>query len=192
MGVDPKRYAAEQIEAEGGAELAPRPFAPAADIRGRYLARGNEHEVGLRYEDILQRLMSSEFAAIESEYDRAVHLELPGGITTRGWAAADAFWVGLRSSFPNATFTVHHRIGRSDPEMAPRSAIRWSLDGVHDGWGAFGAPTGAPVHVMGISHAEFGPWGLRREYTLYDEAAIWKADPPAPGLSCKTTSDRPG
>ena len=27
---------------------------------------------------------------------------------------------------------------------------------------------------MGISHAEFGPRGLRREWTLYDEVAIWK------------------
>jgi hypothetical protein len=26
---------------------------------------------------------------------------------------------------------------------------------------------------MGISHAEFGPRGLRREWTLYDETAIW-------------------
>ena len=26
---------------------------------------------------------------------------------------------------------------------------------------------------MGISHAEFGPEGVRREWTLYDEAAIW-------------------
>ena len=55
-----------------------------------------------------------------------------------------------------------------------RAAVRWSLDGRHDGYGAFGAPTGAPVHVMGITHAEFGPWGLRREFTLFDEIAIWK------------------
>ena len=27
---------------------------------------------------------------------------------------------------------------------------------------------------MGMSQAEFGPWGLRREYTLIDETAIWK------------------
>jgi hypothetical protein len=27
---------------------------------------------------------------------------------------------------------------------------------------------------MGISHAEFGPWGLRREYTLLDDVAVWK------------------
>ena len=27
---------------------------------------------------------------------------------------------------------------------------------------------------MGITHAEWGEWGLRREYTLIDEVAIWK------------------
>jgi len=27
---------------------------------------------------------------------------------------------------------------------------------------------------MGVSHAEFGPWGLRREYTLFDETSLWK------------------
>ncbi|MEC8269312.1 MAG: nuclear transport factor 2 family protein, partial [Pseudomonadota bacterium] len=32
----------------------------------------------------------------------------------------------------------------------------------------------ADVYVMGVSHAEFGPRGLRREYVLFDETAIWK------------------
>ena len=82
--------------------------------------------------------------------------------------------MGLRASFPNATFTIEHQIGRTDPDMAPRAAIRWGLHGVHDGWGSFGAPTGAEVYVMGISHAEFGPRGLRREYVLFDESAVWK------------------
>jgi hypothetical protein len=27
---------------------------------------------------------------------------------------------------------------------------------------------------MGLSHAELGPWGLRREGGLFDETAIWK------------------
>ena len=34
--------------------------------------------------------------------------------------------------------------------------------------------TPADVHVMAISHAEFGPWGLRWEWILFDETAIWK------------------
>jgi hypothetical protein len=60
--------------------------------------------------------------------------------------------------------------------MPPRAALRWSLWGRHEGWGAFGAPTGAQVYAMGISHAEFGPRGLRRgdpAFTLFDETAIW-------------------
>ncbi len=30
------------------------------------------------------------------------------------------------------------------------------------------------AQFMGVTHAEFGPWGLRREYTLFDETAVWK------------------
>ena len=93
-----------------------------------------------------------------------------------------AFWLALRSAFPNAAFEVHHVIGMDASMLAPRAAVRWSLDGRHEGWGAFGRPTGAHVHVMGISHAEFGPFAgegqesptVRREWALYDEIAIWK------------------
>ena len=70
-------------------------------------------------------------------------------------------------------------IGRDDPLMPPRAALRWSLWGKHDGWGAFGAPTGAEVYVMGAAHAEFGALTgtqakVRREFVLFDETAIWK------------------
>ena len=95
-------------------------------------------------------------------------------MTAHGWKPADAFWLSLRSAFPNAKFQIDHQIGREDEMMPPRSALRWSLTGKHDGWGAFGQPSGAEVYVLGMSHAEFGPWGLRREYVLYDETAIWK------------------
>ena len=118
--------------------------------------------------------MGADLAAIPAEYDPACHLELPGGVTTHGHDAADRFWMGLRASFPDATFTIEHQIGREDADMAPRAALRWGLYGTHSGWGSFGAPTGAKVYVMGASHAEFGPRGLRREYVLFDETAIWK------------------
>jgi hypothetical protein len=87
--------------------------------------------------------------------------------------------MGLRAAFPNATFSIDHRIGRADPMMPPRAALRWGLWGRHEGWGAFGPPTGAQVYVMGASHAEFGCLTgsrpvIRREFTLFDETAIWK------------------
>ena len=173
MGWEPKAHAADLIAREGGPEACARPFTPAIDVDGGYRGDGNDVATGARYADILTRIMGAAMAAIGAEYDRAAQLELPGGVTGHGAAAADRFWMGLRAAFPSAAFAIRHRIGNEEAGMAPRAALRWSLDGRHDGWGAFGPPTGAPVHVMGISHAEFGPRGLRREFVLIDETAIW-------------------
>lgn len=174
MGWEPKAYAAELIKREGGPEKCVRPLTPKTDRKGAYESRGNSHAAGAQHADNLMRIMGADMAVVPKIYDRACKLELPGGVTGHGWADADQFWMGLRAAFPNATFQIDHQIGREDPMLPPRAALRWSLWGKHEGWGAFGAPTGAEVYVLGISHAEFGPWGLRREYVLYDETAIWK------------------
>jgi hypothetical protein len=174
LGWDPKDYAADLIEREGGPETCTRPLTPATDRPGPYSGRGNENEWGARYADLVTRIMDADMAAIPKEYDRAVQVEYPGGVTGHSHGDVDGFWMGLRASFPDATFRIDHQIGRTDPMMPPRAALRWSLTGKHSGWGAFGAPTGAEIYVLGICHAEFGPWGLRREYVIYDETMIWK------------------
>ncbi|MEM1361285.1 MAG: nuclear transport factor 2 family protein [Pseudomonadota bacterium] len=179
MGWSPKDYARDLIAREGGPEACVTPLTPNNDIEGPYKSSGNSDPWGERYADILARIMGADMAAIEAAYDRAVQAEYSGGVTGHGRGAVDQFWMGLRAAFPTARFTIHHQIGRSDPMMPPRAAVRWSLWGKHDGWGAFGTPTGAEVYVLGISHAEFGAVSgsdpkLRREWTLYDETAIWK------------------
>ncbi len=168
MGIEPKRYAADLIT-----RGEPKPLTPANDPVGPYRGAGNNDPWGVRYAETLSRLMAGDMASVPNAYDRAVQTELPGGVTGHGWQAVDGFWMRLRSAFPSAEFRIHHRIGREDKQMPPRAALRWSLWGRHDGFGAFGPPTGAAVYVLGISHAEFGPYGLRREWVLYDETAIW-------------------
>ena len=168
LGLEPRDWAAREVEAgRGGA------FTPARDVSGPYAGTGEPGEWGARYADLLERVMRAELSVIPVAWDRACHLCLPGGAVGHGWATADRFWLGLRAALPSAEFALHHVIGREDPLLPPRAAIRWSLTGRHDGWGAFGAPSGAEVHVMAISHAEFGPWGLEREWVLYDETAVW-------------------
>ena len=174
LGWDPKDYAADLIAREGGPENCVKPFTPAIDVPGPYKGKGNDNEWGVKLADILTRIMGADMAVIPEVYDRAAQLEYPGGVSGLSFGDADEFWMGLRASFPNAKFTIEHQIGRDDPMMPPRAAIRWGLHGKHEGWGSFGTPTGAEVYIMGATHAEFGPWGLRREYTLFDETAIWK------------------
>ena len=174
LGMKPRKYARNLIAAEGGPDKAAPPFRPENDVEGPYQGRGNANAWGQRYADSLTRIMNHDFAHILADWDRAMLGSYAGGVEATGRDQAAAFWLGLRSSFPSAKFEVHHQIGMDGDMLSPRAAIRWSLDGTHDGWGAFGRPTGARVHVMGMSHAEFGPWGLRREVALYDEIAIWK------------------
>ena len=174
LGLDPEAFVRDRIAAEGGAEHARRPFRPADDAPGRYTGRGNDHPRGAELAGILGAIMGKDFAVIPRTYDRAVRAEHPGGRGGWSWDFADRAWMGLRAAFPSAAFAVHHVIGRADQGEPDRAAVRWSLDGRHDGFGRFGPPSGAEVHVMGMTHAEFGPRGLRREFTLYDETAIWR------------------
>jgi len=174
LGLDPKNYAYNQIQEEGGIDKATKPFNPSMDIVGPYTGKGNDHPMGQAYAETLQRLMNADFNAVFALFDRAVQTEYPNGVSDHGHSSVDSFWLGLRSSFPNATFTIHHVIGRDDKGMADRAAIRWSLHGKHEGWGRYGQPTNADVYVMGISHVEFGPRGIVREYVAIDDTAIWK------------------
>ena len=174
LGWTPENYARQLIIDEGGAELCTRPFTPEMDIAGPYQGRGNDDVWGQRYGEMLTAIMSGDNRVFETDYDRAAHAEYPCYQTAIGRQDIFSFWAGLRNSFPSAQFTIHHQIGRTDPIMPPRAAIRWSLSGRHDGNGRFGAPSGADVYIMGISHAEFGLWGLRREYSLLDDVAVWK------------------
>lgn len=179
LGWDPKDYARDLIEREGGPENCVPPYTPANEVAGPYKGTGNDNEWGQRLADIITRMMNADFTVIPKEYDRAANLCYPGGVETLSFDGADEFWMGLRASFPNAEFKVQHVIGRDDPNMPPRAAIRWTLHGNHDGWGSFGTPTGKEVFVLGITQAEFGALisgdvRLRREWTLFDETSVWK------------------
>ncbi len=174
LGQDPRDWTARLIEAEGGAGACVPPLTPETDVDGPYAGRGRADAPAGDLGGLLTRAMEGDFSALAAGYDRACQLAYPGGRDEIGTAPAIAFWLALRSAFPAAAFRIDHRIGMQEPGRPPRAALRWSLYGRHDGWGAFGAPTGAYVYVMGITHAEFGPRGLMREWTLYDETAIWK------------------
>ena len=58
--------------------------------------------------------------------------------------------------------------------MKPRSALRWRLVCKHNSNGCFGIATNKEIEIYGIAHAEFGKYGIVREFILIDEISIWK------------------
>lgn len=174
MGIDPKDWTRELIAREGGPDRCVRPFTPEMNVAGPYAGRGNDHAAGYELAGILTDIMAGDLSVIPRHYDRACALAYPGHVTAYGTKAADRFWLGLRAAFPSAVFEIAHQMGQDSHMMPPRAAVRWALQGRHDGPGPFGPPSGTDVYIMGITHAEFGPHGLRREWTLIDETAVWK------------------
>lgn len=174
MGLDPKDWTRGLIAQEGGPDACIKPFTPGQDIAGPYLGRGNGSDWSAQLCDILRSVMDAEFSVIPKTYDRAAELHYYGASSGSGHLFADRFWLGLRAAFPSAKFEIHHSMGQEGGCLSPRAAVRWSLTGPHSGDGPFGPPTGVEVHIMGITHVEFGPFGVRREWTLIDETAVWK------------------
>jgi predicted ester cyclase len=174
MGMTPEGFARAAIDRQGGPEKAMPMFTPEQDQQGPYTGHGNDNVWGQRYGAILKAIMDADVAVIAREYDRACRLYYPNGVDARSFGPAENFWMGLRAAFPSAEFKIEHLMGNEDPLLGARAAARWSLRGRHDGWGSYGAPSGADVYVFGFSHAGFGPWGLREETVVFDTTSIWQ------------------
>ena len=177
LGIDPRDYARDLIEREGGFENCVTPYTPANDVVGPK-GTGNDNEWGQRFADIVTRMMNADFTVIPNEYDRAANLEYAGGISTLSHDGADQFWMGLRAAFPNAEFKIQHQIGRDDPDMPPRAhCVGHSMANTKVG-AALAHPQGprysslAPATQFGAVIG--GQPKLRREWTLFDETAVWK------------------
>ena len=172
LGKTPESFAKDLIKKEKNNGNIP--FHPKIDVIGPYKGKGNDNKWGKKLSSILTNINKNKIDTIKKEYDRAVNLFYPSGVNDVGFEGAEKFWTGLISCFPNAKFQIHHRIGMDEKSMAPRAAVRWSINGKHSGKGMFGEPSQAEVYVMGITHAEFGKNGVKREFTLIDEVAVWK------------------
>ena len=53
-------------------------------------------------------------------------------------------------------------------------AVRWTLQGTHEGNGVFGEPTGARIKLVGITHYDVKDSKFVKEWTCFDQFAVLK------------------
>ena len=106
IGLDPKKYAANLMQEEGGPEKCLIPFNENTPLGGDYTSPAISNEnTGTRYADILKSIMNKDIGSVENNYDRAIQQEQPGGLTAHGTEEVSRFWKILLSAFPDAKFT---------------------------------------------------------------------------------------
>ena len=175
LGLDPRalarQMAADDIRRTGAVQV----FMPEHDRPGRYRPQVQDGPDVARYADGYRQIWGlKDLSTIKDLYFHGAALAAPGGTHHHGHLDIDRFALGYLASFPDAVFKVDSATVNIDPGQAVRVAMRWSLHGTHMGFGHFGQPTGAPVYVMGFSHAEFVDGHIRREWVVTDEVSIWK------------------
>ena len=58
----------------------------------------------------------------------------------------------LDALIADGNFTPQHICSVPSEEGGVKYAVRWTMEGHHLGFGQLGAPTGAPLFVMGVTH----------------------------------------
>jgi predicted ester cyclase len=171
LGSTPQALARQWIQSKGASTLplwqppAPAPWHdPMHDTPGARLLA-----------DTYRALWAGNLAVLQQRADEAVALHLPNGQAALGVDAAEAFWFGYTAAFSGATLHIESLAERIDPGRTPRVAMRWRLVGRHTGSGRFGPPSGQPVEILGITHAEVdhARGRILREWVLIDEVALW-------------------
>ena len=175
LGQTAEQLARNMVDAELACGTPVSFFTPAQDQPSNYPATLSDDSAALAYCAGLQQIWHEKtLKAIKNLYFHGATLFAPGGQARYGHADIDRFVIGYLASFPDAVLRIHSTIVNREAESAVRLAVRWSLDGTHCGYGHFGAPTGAPVHIMAMSHVHMTKGYITSDWLLTDEVAIWK------------------
>ncbi|MEU9521687.1 ester cyclase [Streptomyces sp. NPDC048224] len=105
--------------------------------------------------------------------DRDLFLHTIGDRTVIRPERYQADLLAMVGPFPDARFTVRDIQANYNERYAGlRVAVLWTMNGTYRGTPAFGALTGQPVTVLGVSQFLIQNGRIVREYRVYDEISL--------------------
>ncbi len=175
LGSTPESMARELIANDLAANGRATAFTPRVDVPGPYRAAIDASPEAQNYAAAWREIWGTKTpAAIRDHYHQGAALHAPGGEVLSGYGDIDRLVISYLASFPDAALTIDHLIVNRDAGHPTRLALRWSIEATHSGWGRFGRPSGAPVYILGMTHAYMVDGRITHEWLCIDDVAIWK------------------
>lgn len=175
LGTTPEQLAHDLVAKDLARYGSVQVFTPADDVPGSYVAVVEDSDEARRYAALWAGIWGRKTPAlIRDHYHQGAAVHVPCGEVLAGHMDIDRWVISYLASFPDLTLTVDHLIVNCDPGQPVRLALRWSIQATHSGWGRFGEPSGAPVYIMGMTHAYMVGGRITHEWITIDEVAIWK------------------
>ena len=86
-----------------------------------------------------------------------------------GFNEIQGMFLSLFASVPNAKLVLERiTCNRRESDQDWDVAVRWRLQGMHEGTGYFGVPSGKPIDIFGISHYKVRNERIVEEWLLFD------------------------
>jgi len=99
---------------------------------------------------------------------------VPSSRKLYGYGDYENFVITLLASFPDMALTIDHQCVQGNEHQGYRVATRFTLQGTHEGYGPYGAPTGRRIFIIGVSHHIIKNGKICQEWTIFDEFALLK------------------
>jgi hypothetical protein len=109
---------------------------------------------------------------VQAIYDFRASGSYPGAISLYGPDDLCSWFEPLWSAFPDISLSIDHVAEIPHLGSAHDVAVRWSAVGVHAGPGRYGAPTMAPVYIMGVSQMRVMNGRVREDVCVWDDLAV--------------------
>lgn len=180
LGYNPWELAARMTK--GNAD---RPFSP--DVQGEIdRTGGQDHPASLNpfadpfaVEDFIRHTMHEiwnwrRVSRVTDYYVENYRYFGPSGRTLYGRGNMKAHIISLLSTFPDMKYCIDHIYWNGSEESGYTVMVRWRILGTHEQNGIYGEPTGKRIELMGISHMHIKEGKFVKEYTSFDEFALFK------------------
>jgi hypothetical protein len=175
LGSSPKALAEISVASDLAQTGSVNYFLPAHDKKSRYPAAVSaDPEVQFYCQHLQAIWQSKDLAAIRSLFFHGADFHAPGGKVCYGHDEIDQFVVSYLASFPDAKLRIKSAFANHQTQRPARIAVRWEIEATHSGYGHFGEPTGAPIYIMGLSHANMSQTKVMSEWFMTDEVSVWK------------------
>ncbi|MGM7724284.1 ester cyclase [Metabacillus sp. Hm71] len=140
--------------------LPPKIFEPSSD----------EFEIGEFMQLVFNRIWARRsFNFVREYYEENAVVHYVCNKDVIGVSEIQGMFISLFASVPNAKviierITCNKRGSNSDWDVA----VRWRIQGMHEGSGYFGVPSGKPIDISGINHYKVRNEKIAEEWLLFD------------------------
>lgn len=135
-----------------------------------YKKQCTEFEVGDFILDMYNKIWERRlFNHVKDFYTDNATVHYIKGTSLVGFNQIQGAFISLLASFPTSKFivervTCNERNSHNEWDVA----VRWRLQGIHEGIGYFGKPMGKPVEILGISHFRIVNEKVVEEWITFD------------------------